>query len=174
MRIYVGESDRCNAGPHRGKRLSEALLHTFRERGFAGVTLFRGIKGFGASGRLRTVDVEVLALDLPVVVEVVETEEAIQAMLPELDGDDRRGSRHPGAGPGDPLPAPRRAGVRAVETPYRGAIRGRRRELRSASLLGFLTRSFHAAPHRPGCLVCSRSFDLEDDSCPTGSRASAP
>jgi hypothetical protein len=85
MRIFIGERDRCREGPHKGRRLSDALLHTFRDRDFAGVTLLRGIKGFGASGRLHTVDVEVLSLDLPVVVELVETEEAIQAVLPVLD-----------------------------------------------------------------------------------------
>jgi PII-like signaling protein len=85
MRIFIGESDRCMAGPYQGKRLSDALLHTFRDRGFAGATLLRGIKGFGASGRLRTVDIEVLSLDLPVIVELVETEHAIQSVLPLLD-----------------------------------------------------------------------------------------
>lgn len=85
MRVFIGESDRCRAGPYQGKRLSDALLHTFRDRGFAGVTLLRGIKGFGASGRVHTVDIEVLSLDLPVVVELVETEEAIQTVLPVLD-----------------------------------------------------------------------------------------
>lgn len=85
MRIFIGESDRCGGGPYKGKRLSEALLLTFRDRGFAGTTLLRGIKGFGASARIHTVDIEVLSLDLPVIVELVETEEAIQSVLPVLD-----------------------------------------------------------------------------------------
>jgi PII-like signaling protein len=85
MRIFIGESDRCLAGQHRGKPLHEALLNEFRERGFAGATLSRAISGFGASAILHTEKILRLSLDLPLIVEVVDTEERIQAMLPELD-----------------------------------------------------------------------------------------
>jgi PII-like signaling protein len=85
MRIHIGESDRVESGPHRGKPLYEGLLLTFKEMGFAGATVLRGIAGFGASARLHTSRVLRLSLDLPVVVEVVETEEKIQEVLPELD-----------------------------------------------------------------------------------------
>ena len=85
MRIFVGESDRVEAGPHKGKHLYEGLLLTLRERGFAGATVHRGIAGFGASARLHTDRVLRLSVDLPVMVEVVETEEMIQEILPELD-----------------------------------------------------------------------------------------
>lgn len=85
MRIFIGESDRCGAGPHAGKPLHQALLLTLRERGFAGATALRGIAGFGASAKLHTDKILRLSLDLPIVIEAVETEEKIQEILPELD-----------------------------------------------------------------------------------------
>lgn len=85
MRIFIGEGDRVASGPHAGKPLHEALLHLFRERGFAGATVLRGIAGFGASARVHTDRILRLSMDLPVVVEVVETEEKIQEVVPELD-----------------------------------------------------------------------------------------
>ena len=86
MRVFIGESDRCISGPHRGKPLYEAMLLTLRERGFAGATVVRAIAGFGASARIHTAKVLRLSLDLPIIVEVVDTEERIQEALPELDG----------------------------------------------------------------------------------------
>ncbi len=85
MRIFIGESDKCEHGPHKGLALHEALLRLFRERGFAGCTVVRGIKGFGASAKIHTVDILRLSFDLPIIVEVVETEEKIQEVLPQLD-----------------------------------------------------------------------------------------
>jgi len=85
MRIFIGESDRVGSGPHKGKPLYMGLILTLRERGFAGATVLRGIAGFGASARLHTDRVLRLSVDLPLVVEVVETEEKIQEVLPELD-----------------------------------------------------------------------------------------
>lgn len=85
MRIIIGENDRCAEGPHKGKPLYEALLHLFREKGFAGATVLRGIAGFGASARVHTDRILRLSLDLPIVVEVVDGEERIQAVMPELD-----------------------------------------------------------------------------------------
>jgi PII-like signaling protein len=85
MRIFIGESDRVERGPHKGKPLYMGLVLTLRERGFAGATVLRGIAGFGASARLHTDRVLRLSVDLPLVVEVVETEEKIQEILPELD-----------------------------------------------------------------------------------------
>lgn len=85
MRVFIGESDRCAAGPHKGRPLYEALLLFFRERGFAGTTVVRGMAGFGASARVHTDKVLRLSTDLPVVVEVVEEEGRIQEVLPELD-----------------------------------------------------------------------------------------
>ena len=86
MRVFIGESDRCRSGKHKGKPLYEAILLMLRERGFAGATVVRGVAGFGASARINTEKVLRLSLDLPVIVEVVETEERIQQVLPELDG----------------------------------------------------------------------------------------
>jgi len=86
MRVFIGEDDRCASGRHKGKPLYEALLLTLREEGCAGATVLRGFAGFGASARLHTGRVLRLSTDLPVVVEVVETEETIQRVLPLLDG----------------------------------------------------------------------------------------
>ncbi len=80
MRIFIGESDK-----YHGKPLYEALLEKFRERGLAGATVLRGVAGFGASSMVHTEKVLRLSLDLPLIIEVVETEETIQAILPDLD-----------------------------------------------------------------------------------------
>lgn len=80
MRIHIGERDKFN-----GRPLYEAIVHLLRERHYAGATVVRAVMGFGASAHLRTDRIEVLSLDLPIVIEVVETEERIQAILPELD-----------------------------------------------------------------------------------------
>jgi uncharacterized protein len=80
MRIHIGESDR-----YQGKPLYKAIVDLLRERHYAGATVFRAMTGFGASARVRTDRIEVLSLDLPIVVEVVETEERIQEILPQLD-----------------------------------------------------------------------------------------
>ncbi len=80
MRIFIGESD-----AYHGKPLYQALLDKLRERGCAGATVLRGSAGFGAHRALHTDKVLRLSVDLPIVVEVVETEETIQAVLPELD-----------------------------------------------------------------------------------------
>jgi uncharacterized protein len=85
MRIFFGETDRAAAGPHRGKPLHQAIFLLLRERGFAGATMLRGAEGFGASARVHTTRLLDLSLDLPRIIEVVETEEKIQEVLPELD-----------------------------------------------------------------------------------------
>ena len=82
MRIFIGESDK-----HQGKPLYEALIELFRKRGLAGATVLRGVAGFGAnSTAIHTEKVLRLSLDLPLIIEVVETQETIDAVLPELDG----------------------------------------------------------------------------------------
>ena len=80
MRIHIGERDKYG-----GKPLYEAIVELLRRRHYAGATVFRAIMGFGASSRLRTDRIEVLSLDLPIVVECVDTEERIAEILPELD-----------------------------------------------------------------------------------------
>ncbi len=85
MRIFMGENDRALEGAHAGKPLYQALLNLLRERGFAGATVLRGIAGFGATAKVHTDKILRLSLDLPIVLEVVETEEKIEEILPELD-----------------------------------------------------------------------------------------
>ena len=81
MRIFIGESDE-----HHGKPLYEALLEHLRAKGLAGATVLRGVAGFGASSTVHTDKILRLSLDLPIIIEVVETEDAIQQVLPDLDG----------------------------------------------------------------------------------------
>ena len=81
MRIFIGESDK-----YQGKPLYEELLSLFRARGIAGATVVRAIAGYGSSSKVHTEKVLRLSMDLPIIVEVVETEEAIEEVLPDLDG----------------------------------------------------------------------------------------
>ena len=85
MRVFIGESDKAEHGKHHGKPLWEALLRDFRERGLAGATVTRAIAGFGASAKLRSAFSEYLSLDLPIVIEIVDLESRIRAILPDLD-----------------------------------------------------------------------------------------
>jgi len=85
MRIFLAESDRCDAGPHKGKPLYEAVLLMLREEGCAGATVVRAIAGFGAGAKLHTGKVLRLSNDLPVIVEVVDEEDSLQRVLPRLD-----------------------------------------------------------------------------------------
>jgi uncharacterized protein len=81
LRIFLGESDR-----HDGKPLHEWLVLQAREQGLAGATVLRGIEGFGAHSRLHTAKILRLSEDLPIVVEIVDTPEKINAFLPTVDG----------------------------------------------------------------------------------------
>jgi len=80
LRIFLGESDRWHHQP-----LYEAIVLKARERHLAGATVLRGPMGFGKSSRLHTAKILRLSMDLPLVIEIVDTEEKIQAFLPELD-----------------------------------------------------------------------------------------
>ena len=80
LRIFVGESDR-----HRGLPLYEWIVRKAREEGLAGATVLRGLEGFGAHSRLHTAKILRLSTDLPIVVEIVDTEENIHAFLPAID-----------------------------------------------------------------------------------------
>lgn len=80
MRIFIGEDDKFG-----GRPLYRAIVDLLRKREFAGATVLRGVAGFGSSSHMHTETVLRLSLDLPIVIEVVETEEAIQSVLPELD-----------------------------------------------------------------------------------------
>jgi len=80
LRIFIGESDRWH-----GKPLYEAIVETVRREGLAGATVLRGIEGFGADSRIHTSRILRLSEDLPVVIEIVDTPERIDAVLPLLD-----------------------------------------------------------------------------------------
>jgi PII-like signaling protein len=80
LRIFLGENDR-----HGGKPLYEAIVLKARERHLAGATVLRGPMGFGHSSRLHTAKILRLSEDLPLVIEIVDAEDAINRFLPELD-----------------------------------------------------------------------------------------
>jgi PII-like signaling protein len=80
LRIFIGESDR-----HEGKPLHEAIVLKARELHLAGATVLRGGMGFGASSRIHTSKILRLSIDLPLVIEIVDSEEKINAFLPLLD-----------------------------------------------------------------------------------------
>jgi len=81
MRVHIGERDKFH-----GKPLYAAIVELLRAKHYAGATVYRGIMGFGASSTVHTDRIEVLSLDLPIIVECIETQERIEAILPELDG----------------------------------------------------------------------------------------
>src|SRR5689334_21945805 len=80
LRIFIGESDRWH-----GKPLYEALILKARETGLAGATMVRGLMGYGATSRIHTAKLLRLSEDLPLVVEIVDSEEKINAFLPVID-----------------------------------------------------------------------------------------
>ena len=80
VRIFFGESDKWKHQP-----LETALLERLRREGFAGATVFRGVAGFGANSIIHTTHLLELSSDLPVVIEVVDTEEHVQRLNPILD-----------------------------------------------------------------------------------------
>jgi hypothetical protein len=80
LRIFVGESDKWQ-----GKNLYLAILELLRERGIAGATVLRGIEGFGAKQHRHSTRILSLSLDLPIVIEAVDREDKIRAILPDLD-----------------------------------------------------------------------------------------
>ncbi len=80
LRIFIGESDRWEHKP-----LYEAIVLKARELGLAGATVLRGPMGFGANSRLHTSKILRLSEDLPLIIEIVDSEEQIQLLLPHLD-----------------------------------------------------------------------------------------
>ena len=80
MRIFIGESDRYHHLP-----LYQALVELFRKEGFAGATVLRGISGFGAHSVYHTQKLLDLSADLPLVIEVVDSQEKIDAIMPRID-----------------------------------------------------------------------------------------
>jgi PII-like signaling protein len=80
VRIYIGESDQWQ-----GRPLYQAIVERLRERGLAGATALRGIEGFGAKAHLHTTRILRLSEDLPILIELVDQEDRVRAVLPELD-----------------------------------------------------------------------------------------
>jgi uncharacterized protein len=80
LRIFIGESDRCNHKP-----LYEAIVLAAREAQLAGATVLRGQLGFGQSSQLHTSKILRLSTDMPLIIEIVDSEEKINAFLPTLE-----------------------------------------------------------------------------------------
>jgi len=80
LRVFIGESDTWH-----GKPLYQAIVERVRAEGLAGATVIRGIEGFGADSRIHTSRILRLSEDLPVVVEIVDTHERIDTVIPLLD-----------------------------------------------------------------------------------------
>jgi len=81
LRIFIGEDDK-----HKGLPLYEAIVLKAREMQLAGATVLRGPMGYGHSSRLHTTKILRLSQDLPLVIEIVDTQQKVDAFLPVLDG----------------------------------------------------------------------------------------
>lgn len=79
LRIFIGESDKCDNRP-----LYEVIVEEARRRGLAGATVLRGVMGFGANSRIHTSKILRLSEDLPMIVEIVDEAEKINAFIPDL------------------------------------------------------------------------------------------
>jgi PII-like signaling protein len=79
LRIYVGEAERF-----KGKSLYQHLVYWLKEKGISGVTVLRGIEGYGQDKVLRTFRILELSSDLPMVLEAVDSADKIEAILPEV------------------------------------------------------------------------------------------
>jgi len=80
LRIFLGEADRAD-----GQQLFEAIVHLARSKGIAGASVFRGVEGFGAHSRIHKSAILELSEDLPILVEIVDTEAKVEALIPEID-----------------------------------------------------------------------------------------
>jgi len=80
LRVFVGEGDRWH-----GKPFYEAIVLEARKRGLAGATVIKGFMGFGAHSRIHTAKLLELSQDLPIVVEIVDAPEKIEAFMPDLE-----------------------------------------------------------------------------------------
>ncbi|MBZ5540295.1 MAG: DUF190 domain-containing protein [Acidobacteriia bacterium] len=80
MRIHIGESDKWHGQP-----LHQAIVEMLRKEGFSGATVLRGVAGYGGSSVYHTDKILRLSQDLPIIVEIVEYQERIEAILPRLD-----------------------------------------------------------------------------------------
>lgn len=80
LRVFIGESDRRGNQP-----LYTAIVEEARRAGLAGATVFKGIEGFGGHSVVHAARVFDLSTDLPVLIEIVDTEEKVRAFIPRLD-----------------------------------------------------------------------------------------
>ena len=80
LRIFIGENDKYEKAP-----LFEWIVRKAREEGLAGATVLRGLEGYGAHSRLHTAKILRLSSDLPIVIEIVDTADKIEAFLPLID-----------------------------------------------------------------------------------------
>jgi PII-like signaling protein len=79
LKVYVGENERFNNKP-----LYQYLVHWLKEQGISGVTVSRGIEGYGHDKVLRSARILELSSDLPMILEIVDTEEKIDSIIPEV------------------------------------------------------------------------------------------
>jgi PII-like signaling protein len=80
LRIYIGESDRWKQ-----RSLYQAIVQKAKELDMAGATVFRGLMGYGANNRIHTATIVDLSSDLPILIEIIDSEEYIKKLLPYLD-----------------------------------------------------------------------------------------
>jgi uncharacterized protein len=80
LRIFIGESDHWE-----GRPLYEAIVLEAKKRGLAGATVIKGFMGFGAASRIHTAKLLELSEDLPIVIEIVDAPDKIEAFIPEVD-----------------------------------------------------------------------------------------
>ncbi|MBI3999156.1 MAG: DUF190 domain-containing protein [Candidatus Omnitrophica bacterium] len=81
LRIFIGEADKWQGEP-----LYQAIVHLAKKEGMAGATALKGFMGFGCKSHLHTAKLLRLSEDLPIVIEIVDSEEKINRFLPHLDG----------------------------------------------------------------------------------------
>ena len=80
LRIFIGEQDQW-----KGRPLYEAIVHLAKKQGMAGATALKGFMGFGCKSHMHTAKLLRLSEDLPIVIEIVDSEEKINQFLPQLD-----------------------------------------------------------------------------------------
>lgn len=80
LRIFIGEADKWQGQP-----LFEAIVHLAKKEGMAGATVLKGFLGFGCKSHMHTAKILRLSEDLPIIIEMVDSEEKINRFLPHLD-----------------------------------------------------------------------------------------
>jgi uncharacterized protein len=80
LRIFIGEADKCS-----GKPLYEEIIFLAKKSGLAGATAIKGFMGFGCKSHMHTANLLRLSEDLPIIIEIVDSEEKINQFIPQLD-----------------------------------------------------------------------------------------